>query len=71
MIKVFFFRFNTKNSLFLLPILLEIRGKLTYVYVCIFAARSHDQKYIYEGQSKISESYFISDKRLLVLVVFV
>ena len=25
----------------------------------------------YEGQSKISESYFISDKRLLVLVVFV
>ena len=30
-----------------MPISLEIRGKLTFAYVCIFAARSHDQKYIY------------------------
>ena len=25
------------------PISLKIRGKLTFAYVCIFAARSHDQ----------------------------
>ena len=30
-----------------MPILLEIRRKLTFAYGCIFAARSHDQKYIH------------------------
>ena len=29
-----------------MPVLLEIRRKLTFAYGCIFAARSHDQKYI-------------------------
>ena len=30
-----------------------------------------ESRYIYEGQSKISESCFIADQPLLVLVVFV
>ena len=30
-----------------MPILLEIRRKLAFAYGCIFAARSHDQKYIH------------------------
>ena len=33
--------------LFLMPVLLEIRRKLTFAYGCIFAARSHDPKYIH------------------------
>ena len=40
------FRLKHKNILFSPPIVFEIRGKLTFAYVCIFTARSHDQKYI-------------------------
>ena len=42
-------RMNKEIFVFLLPIVTdhEISRKLTFEYVCQFAPRSHDQKYLY------------------------
>ena len=40
-----YFPIKTQKHFILLPILLEIRVKLTFSYECIFTARSRDRKY--------------------------
>ena len=54
----------------------RVQGKFAILFDAIHMVREHQQNaiqylHVYEGQSKISESCFISEKLLLVWVVFV